>query len=52
MTIAEMVFYLLALVSIVGALGVVTVPNIVHAALFLVLSLLATARTFHPEPPQ
>lgn len=43
MTIAEVVFYLLALVAIVGGIGVVTVPNVVHAALFLILSLLATA---------
>ncbi len=43
MTIAELVFYFIALVSIVGAIGVVTVPNVVHAALFLVMSLLATA---------
>lgn len=38
-----MVFYLIAVVSIVGAIGVVTVPNVVHAALFLVMSLVATA---------
>ncbi len=43
MTIAEAVFYLLAIVAIVGGIGVVTVPNVVHAALFLILSLLATA---------
>ncbi|MGE0057207.1 MAG: NADH-quinone oxidoreductase subunit J [Dehalococcoidia bacterium] len=43
MTIAEAVFYLLAVVAIVGGIGVVTVPNVVHAALFLILSLLATA---------
>ena len=43
MTIAEVVFYLIALVAIVGAIGVVTVPNVVHAALFLILSLLSTA---------
>jgi len=42
-TIAEAVFYLLAIVAIVGGIGVVTVPNVVHAALFLILSLLATA---------
>jgi NADH-quinone oxidoreductase subunit J len=42
-TIAEVVFYLLALLSIVSAIGVVVVPNVVHAALFLILSLLATA---------
>jgi NADH-quinone oxidoreductase subunit J len=43
MTIAEVVFYLLALIAVVAALGVVTVPNVVHAALFLILSLLAVA---------
>ena len=43
MTIAEIVFYLIAVLAIVGGIGVVTVPNVVHAALFLVLSLLATA---------
>ena len=43
MTIAEIVFYLIALVAIVGGIGVVTMPNVVHAALFLVVSLLATA---------
>jgi NADH-quinone oxidoreductase subunit J len=42
-TIAELVFYLLALVTIVAALGVVTVPNVVHAALFLILALLGVA---------
>jgi NADH-quinone oxidoreductase subunit J len=43
MTIAEIVFYLLAVATIVGAIGCVTVPNVVHAALFLIVSLLATA---------
>ena len=43
MTIAEAVFYLLAAIAIVGGIGVVVIPNVVHAALFLVLSLLATA---------
>ena len=33
---AEIVFYLLAAVVVVGALGVVLVPNVVHAALFLI----------------
>jgi NADH-quinone oxidoreductase subunit J len=42
-TIAEIVFYLLALVAIIGGVGVVTVPNVVHGALFLILSLLAVA---------
>jgi NADH-quinone oxidoreductase subunit J len=43
MTIAEIVFYLLALAAIVAAIGTVTVPNVVHAALFLIVSLLAVA---------
>lgn len=43
MTIAELIFYLLALVSILTAIGVVTVPNVVHAALFLIGTLLGVA---------
>ena len=43
MTIAEIVFYLLAIAAIVSAIGAVTVPNVVHAALFLIVSLLAVA---------
>lgn len=43
MTVAEIVFYLLALLSIVAAIGVVTVPNVVHAALFLILTLMGVA---------
>jgi NADH-quinone oxidoreductase subunit J len=43
MTVAEVVFYLLAALAIVSAIGVVTMPNVVHAALFLILSLLAVA---------
>jgi NADH-quinone oxidoreductase subunit J len=42
-TIAEAVFYVIAAVAILSSIGVVTVPNIVHAALFLILSLLAVA---------
>jgi len=42
-TIAELVFYLMALAAIAGAVGVVTMPNVVHAALFLILTLAATA---------
>jgi NADH-quinone oxidoreductase subunit J len=42
-TVAELVFYLLAVLAIVGGIGVVTVPNVIHAALFLILSLLAVA---------
>ena len=43
MTVAEVVFYLIAAVAIVSAIGVVTVPNIVHAALFLIGTLVAVA---------
>ncbi len=43
MTIADIVFYLLAALAIIGGIGVVTMPNVVHAALFLILSLLAVA---------
>lgn len=43
MTIAELVFYLLAIVAIGAGIGTVTVPNVVHAALFLIVSLMATA---------
>ena len=43
MTIAEIVFYLLAVAAIVASIGTVTVPNVVHAALFLIVSLLAVA---------
>jgi NADH-quinone oxidoreductase subunit J len=42
-TVAETVFYLIAAVAIVSAIGVVTVPNVVHAALFLIGSLVAVA---------
>jgi NADH-quinone oxidoreductase subunit J len=42
-TVAEVLFYLLAIVAIIASVGVVTVPNIVHAALFLILSLLGVA---------
>jgi NADH-quinone oxidoreductase subunit J len=42
-TVAEAIFYLLALLSIITAIGVVTVPNVVHAALLLIGSLLGVA---------
>jgi NADH-quinone oxidoreductase subunit J len=42
-TVAEVIFYILAIIAIVASIGVVTVPNIVHAALFLILSLLMVA---------
>ena len=43
MTVAEVVFYVLAALTIVAAIGVVTVPNVVHAALFLIIALLGVA---------
>ena len=43
MTGAEAVFYAVAAVAIGGAIGTVTVPNVVHAALFLILSLMGVA---------
>jgi len=43
LTVAEVIFYILAVVAIVASVGVVTVPNVVHAALFLILSLLGVA---------
>ena len=43
MTIAALVFYLFALIAVLGALGVVMVPNVVHAALCLIVTLLAVA---------
>ena len=43
MTIAELVFYVFAIVAVLGALGVVLLPNVVHAALSLILTLLGVA---------
>jgi len=43
MTIAELVFYLLAIIAIGAGIGTVTVPNVVHAALFLIITLICTA---------
>ena len=43
MTVAEVVFYVIAALTIAAAVGVVTVPNVVHAALFLILALLGVA---------
>ena len=40
---AEAVFYLLSILAIAGGIGVVTTQNVVHAALWLILSLLAVA---------
>ena len=43
MTATELIFYLMAAAAVGGGLGVVLVPNVVYAALFLILSLLAVA---------
>jgi NADH-quinone oxidoreductase subunit J len=43
LTVAEVIFYVIAGLSIAAAIGVVTVPNVVHAALFLILTLLGVA---------
>ena len=43
MTIAELIFYLLAFVAVATAIGVVTVPNVIHAALLLIGTLAAVA---------
>jgi NADH-quinone oxidoreductase subunit J len=40
---AEAIFYIMAILAIIGGLGVVTSQNVVHAALFLILALLAVA---------
>lgn len=43
MTIAQLIFYIIAALAVAGALGVVFARNAVYAALFLILSLLAVA---------
>ncbi len=40
---AEAVFYILSIFAIIGGIGVVTSQNVVHAAVWLILSLLAVA---------
>jgi len=46
MTYEEFIFYVIATVTVIGALGVVLARNVVHAALFLILALLAVAGVF------
>ncbi len=46
MSAEEVVFYFIAAVTIVGAIGTVMARSIIHAALFLILALLATAGIF------
>ncbi|MCH8814106.1 MAG: NADH-quinone oxidoreductase subunit J [Chloroflexi bacterium] len=42
----EGIFYVVAGITVIGALGVVLARNVVHSALFLILSLLAVAGVF------
>jgi len=46
MTYEEGIFYVVAVLTVFGALGVVLARNVVHSALFLILSLLAVAGIF------
>jgi NADH-quinone oxidoreductase subunit J len=46
MTIEEALFYVIAAVTVLGGLGVVTARNVVHSALFLILALLGVAAVF------
>jgi NADH-quinone oxidoreductase subunit J len=42
----EIIFYFIAALTVVGALGVVTARNVIHSALFLILALMAVAGIF------
>lgn len=46
MSYEEVIFYFVAAVTVAGALGVVTAKNAIHAALFLILALVAVAAVF------
>ena len=46
MTYEEFIFYIVAALAVMGALGVVLARNVVHSALFLILALLAVAGVF------
>jgi NADH-quinone oxidoreductase subunit J len=46
MTYEELIFYFVAAVTVIGALGVVGSRNVVHSALFLIVSLIAVAGVF------
>lgn len=43
MTWEEVIFYFVAAFTVIGALGVVTARNVVHSALFLIVSLISVA---------
>jgi NADH:ubiquinone oxidoreductase subunit 6 (subunit J) len=46
MSVAELIFYIVAAVTVAGALGVVLARSVIHSALFLILALLAVAGLF------
>ncbi len=46
MSYEEGIFYVVAAVTVIGALGVVLARNVVHSALFLILALIAVAGVF------
>ncbi len=46
MSYEEVIFYFVAAVTVLGALGVVLARNVVHSALFLILALLAVDGVF------
>ncbi len=46
MTYEEAIFYVIAAVTVAGGLGVVTARNVVHSALFLILSLIGVAAVY------
>jgi NADH-quinone oxidoreductase subunit J len=46
MSYEEVIFYFVAALTVVSALGVVTARNVVHSALFLILSLISVAGIF------
>ncbi len=51
MTYEEGIFYVVAALTVFGALGVVLARNVVHSALFLILALLAVAGIFLLRSP-
>jgi NADH-quinone oxidoreductase subunit J len=46
MTVAQLVFYIIAALAVAGGLGVILVRSTVYAALFLILNLLAVAGVY------
>jgi len=46
MSYEEVIFYFVAALTVLGALGVVLARNVVHSALFLIVALLAVAGVF------